>query len=366
MKRGIVMKVTNNTLERMKTLTELHGAPGFEDQVRSYMKKEMEPFADDLIQDGLGGIFALKKSNVKDAPKVMIAGHMDEVGFMITQTTDNGLLKITPLGGWSNDVLLSHKFKVRTSEEKEIPGVIGSVPVHFRKGEDKGNMVKIEDMLLDVGADSREELEEMGIHPGDSVVPDVDFQVMENEDKLLAKAWDNRYGCLIAIETLEALADVELDCDLYVGANVQEEVGLRGAKASANMIQPDIAFVVDCSPANDMMGKSDDIGKLGEGTLLRIMDRTMILSKPMRDYMLTTAEENDIKYQYYQSPGGTDAGSIHVANDGVVSAVVGIVARYIHTSHSIINKNDYLEARKMLMELVKGIDSQKVEQLRGH
>ncbi|MCG1009381.1 M42 family metallopeptidase [Salinicoccus sp. ID82-1] len=358
------MKIATNTLERMKTLTELHGAPGFEDKVRSYMKKEMEPFADEIMQDGLGGIFALKKSKVENAPKVMIAGHMDEVGFMVTQLADNGMIKFTPLGGWSNDVLLSHKFKVRTSEDKEITGVIGSVPVHFRKGE--GNKpVQLDDMLLDVGADSREDLESMGIRPGDSIVPDVNFEVLEQENKLLAKAWDNRYGCLIAIETLEALADVELDCDLYVGANVQEEVGLRGAKVSANMIKPDIAFAVDCSPANDMLGNKDDIGKIGEGTLVRIMDRTMILSKPMRDYMLETADAHDIKFQYYQSPGGTDAGSIHVSNEGVVSAVVGIVARYIHTSHSIINAEDYMHAKTMLTELVRGIDHDRVAELRG-
>lgn len=359
------MKIEKSTLERMKTLTELHGAPGYEDQVRDYMKKEMEPFADEILQDGLGGIFAVKKSKVEGAPKVMIAGHMDEVGFMVTQLTENGMIKFTPLGGWSNDVLLSHKFKVRTAEDRQITGIIGSIPVHFRKGEGKNKSVELDDMLLDVGADSREDLEAMGIRPGDSIVPDVEFEMLEQENKLLAKAWDNRYGCLIAIETLEALADVDLGCDLYVGANVQEEVGLRGAKVSSNLIKPDVAFAVDCSPANDMLGKKDDIGKIGEGTLVRIMDRTMILSKPMRDYMLETAEQHDVKYQYYQSPGGTDAGSIHVSNEGVVSAVVGIVARYIHTSHSIINSKDYMHAKKMLMELVKGIDADRVEQLRG-
>ncbi|WP_411842055.1 M42 family metallopeptidase [Salinicoccus sp. HZC-1] len=358
------MNLSDKTLKRMKTLTELHGAPGFEDEVREYMKSELESSADEIITDGLGGIFAVKKSGKKDAPKVMVAAHMDEVGFMITQLTKNGMIKFTPLGGWSNDVLLSHKFKVRTSEGAQITGVIGSVPVHFRKG-DAGSKTEIKDMLLDVGADSKEELEKMGISPGDSIVPDVDFQVMEGTDKLLAKAWDNRYGCLIAIEALEALEGIELDCDLYIGANVQEEVGLRGAKVSSNLVEPDVAFVVDCSPANDMLGKDEDVGKIGDGTLIRILDRTMILSKPMRDYLLETAETHEIKHQYYQSPGGTDAGSIHVSGEGVISAVVGICARYIHTSHSIINYNDYLSAKAMLTELIKGINREKVEELRG-
>lgn len=358
------MEIESKTLERMKTLTELHGAPGFEDKVQKYMASELEENSDEIIHDGLGGIFAVKKSAKEDAPKVMVAAHMDEVGFMITQLTDNGLIKFTPLGGWSSDVLLSQKFKIRTSDDTEIPGVIGSVPVHFKKGE-KNEKTEIKDMLLDVGADSKEGLEKMGVRPGDSIVPDADFQVMEGTDKLLAKAWDNRYGCLVAIEVLESLKDVELDCDLYVGANVQEEVGLRGAKASSNLIDPDIAFVVDCSPANDMMGGDEDIGKIGEGTLIRIMDKTMILQKPMREYLLETAQAHDINHQYYHSPGGTDAGSIHVSNEGVPSAVVGICARYIHTSHSIINYRDYLSAKSMLGELIKGMTQEKAEQLRG-
>ncbi|WP_020007469.1 M42 family metallopeptidase [Salinicoccus albus] len=358
------MELGKKTLERMKTLTELHGASGFEDKVRQYMVDEMRRNSDEIIYDGLGGVFALKKSAKENAPKVMVAAHMDEVGFMITQLTENGLIKFTPLGGWSDDVLLSQKFRVRTSDDTEIPGVIGSVPIHFKKGE-KNDKTEINDMLLDVGADSREALEKMGVRPGDSIVPDTDFQVMKDTDKLLAKAWDNRYGCLVAIEVLEALKDVELDCDLYVGANVQEEVGLRGAKVSSNLIRPDIAFVVDCSPANDMMGREEDIGKIGEGTLIRIMDKTMILQKPMREYLLQTAQANDINHQYYHSPGGTDAGNIHVSNEGVPSAVVGICARYIHTTHSIINYKDYLNAKTMLGELIKGITPEKAAQLRG-
>lgn len=357
------MELSEKTLDRMKTLTGLHGAPGFEDKVREYMKKELSEYADEIIQDGLGGIFAVKKSTKENAPKVLVAAHMDEVGFMVTALMDNGFIKFTPLGGWASDVLLSQRFSVRTSEDEEITGVIGSVPVHFRRGGSKET--KIEDMLLDVGADSKEELLEMGINLGDSIVPEVDFKVLKNDKKLLAKAWDNRYGCLIAIEALESLKDTELDCDLYIGANVQEEVGLRGAKASTHMIDPDIAFVVDCSPANDMMGKKDDLGKIGEGTLIRLFDRTMILAPRMREFLLETAKESDAKYQYYHSPGGTDAGSIHTSNNGVPSAVVGICSRYIHTANSIINYEDYLHAHNLLTSLIKKVNTDTVDKIRG-
>ncbi|MFT2242586.1 M42 family peptidase, partial [Klebsiella pneumoniae] len=145
--------------------------------------------------------------------------------------------------------------------------------------------------------------------------------------RFVSKAWDNRYGCLIGIELLELVQDMELDVDLYVGANVQEEVGLRGARSAAELIEPDVAFVVDCSPANDMKGKQNLSGELGEGTLIRIKDGTMILKPTFRDFLLNKAQEHNIKHQYYISPGGTDGGEIHKANQGVPTAVIGVCAR---------------------------------------
>ncbi len=357
--------LNEQTIKRMKKLTEAHGAPGFEDDVREIMKDELSQFSDEIVYDGLGGIFAVKKSSNDNAKKVIIAAHMDEVGFMVSHIQDNGLLKFVPLGGWSTDVILAQKLEVKASSGDYYTGVVGSVPVHFRKQESKGGKPKVEDMLLDVGASSKEEVEGMGIELGDSIVPKVEFEQIGPNDsaRYLAKAWDNRYGCLVAIEVLEALKDVQLDFDLYVGANVQEEVGLRGAKASSNMIKPDIAFVVDCSPANDMLGKDDDMGKLNNGTLLRIMDGTMILSPQMKTLLKSTADDHDIKYQYYRSPGGTDAGSIHLSNEGVLSAVVGICSRYIHTSYSIIDSRDYEAARSLLTILIKSLDDKKIESL---
>ena len=158
--------------------------------------------------------------------------------------------------------------------------------------------------MLDIGAESDKEVRR-GIEIGDTIVPFTPFTQL-SEHRYSAKAWDNRYGCVLAIEILELLKDVELDVDLYVGANVQEEVGLRGAKASTELIQPDIAFVVDCSPANDIKGKQQLSGQLGEGTLIRIKDGTMILSPRFRDYLLELVDTFDIRSQYYISPGGTD------------------------------------------------------------
>src|SRR5699024_4332201 len=150
----------------------------------------------------------------------------------------------------------------------------------------------------------------------------------------------------------------------YAGATVQEEVGLRGAQTAANLIKPDIFYALDASPANDMSGKEEEFGHLGKGVLLRIYDRTMITHRGMREFVLETAEDHNIPYQYFVSQGGTDAGRVHIANDGVPSAVIGICARYIHTSSSIIHVDDYAAAKELLIELVKRTDKATVEAIR--
>ena len=219
-------------------------------------------------------------------------------------------------------------------------------------------------MLIDIGADDREDALEIGVRPGDTIVPICPFTPMANDKKILAKAWDNRYGCGLAIELLKEVKDMDLPNELYSGATVQEEVGLRGAQTAANMIQPDIFYALDASPANDMAGDEKEFGQLGKGALLRIFDRTMITHRGMREFVLDIAESNNIPYQYFVSQGGTDAGRVHIANEGVPSAVIGICARYIHTSASIIHVDDYAAAKQLIIELVKNTDQATVDQIR--
>ncbi|WP_323704545.1 M42 family metallopeptidase [Mammaliicoccus sp. Dog046] len=354
-------QIRQETINMMKELTELHAVPGFENEVRSYLKQKMEPYVDEIIGDNMGSIYGVKKSKNPNAKKVLIAAHMDEIGFMVTEKTKEGMLKFTPLGGVSSDVWLSQTLQLKTRDQKYYNGVVGSIPKHFRTGKESG--VSIEDMLLDVGAENLEQLNEMGINIGDTIVPRTDLERL-TENRILAKAWDNRYGCLVGLELLEQLKDQDLDVDLYVGANVQEEVGLRGASASVNLIQPDLALVVDCSPANDMKGHIGLSGALGKGVLVRILDRTMILSERMRDYLLETIDKNEINYQYFQSPGGTDGGEIHKALTGIPTAVIGVCARYIHTSKAIYDVRDYLNARSLLEAIVLDLSSEKIEYLK--
>lgn len=354
--------MNEKTLQLFQTLTELPGAPGNEHFVRNFMREQLSQYADEVVQDKLGGIFGVKKGD-ENGPTIMVAGHMDEVGFMVTSITENGMIRFQTLGGWWSQVLLAQRVQIMTDNGPVI-GVIGSIPPHLLDEAKRSKPMEISNMLIDIGADDREDAKKIGIKPGQQIVPICPFTPMANEKKILAKAWDNRYGCGLAIELLEEVKDIQLPNILYSGATVQEEVGLRGAQTAANMINPDLFFAMDASPANDMSGDKNEFGQLGKGTLLRILDRSMVTHRGMREFVLDTAESNKIPYQYFVSQGGTDAGRVHVSNEGVPSAVIGICSRYIHTHASIIHIDDYAAAKELIVKLVKACDRTTVETIR--
>jgi putative aminopeptidase FrvX len=356
------MVMNSETLQMFKILTELPGASGNEHLVREFMRSELEKYSDELIQDGLGSIFGVKRGNDSD-PKIMVAGHMDEVGFMVTQITENGMIRFQTLGGWWSQVLLAQRVHIIT-DNGPVTGVISSIPPHLLEESQKSKPMDIKHMMIDIGADDREDVKRIGVKPGQQIVPVSDFTPMANEKKILAKAWDNRYGCGLSIELLKELKNEKLGNTLYSGATVQEEVGLRGAQTAANMIKPDLFFALDASPANDMSGDKQAFGQLGKGALLRILDGSMVTHRGMREFVLDTAETNNIPYQYFVSPGGTDAGRVHISNEGIPSAVVGICSRYIHTHASIVHVDDYAAAKALIVSLVKAADRTTVETIR--
>lgn len=352
--------MNEQTLSLFRSLTEMPGAPGFEQQVRRFVRKELEPLSDDIVTDRLGGIFGVKRG-AADGPVVMVAGHMDEVGFMVTGVTEKGMVKFTPLGGWWSQVLLAQRMQIDTPQGAII-GVVGSTPPHLLDEATRGKPVDIGHMFLDIGADDRAEAEAFGIRPGLPIVPICPFTPMANPKKIMAKAWDNRYGVGLAIELMRELQGTKHPNIVYSGATVQEEMGLRGAETASELIKPDIAFVLDASPANDATGDRNAFGRLGEGALLRILDRTMVTHRLMVDFVRDTAETHKIPYQYFISPGGgTDAGRVHLSGTGVPTAVIGIPARYIHTAAAMIHTDDYAAAKELLVKLVAACDRATVD-----
>jgi len=355
----------DETVTMLKDLTDAKGIPGHEKEARDVMEEYITPYADKVYTDNLGSLIA-EKVGQEDGPKIMVAGHLDEVGFMVTRIDDNGFLYFQTVGGWWSQVMLAQRVTVMT-KKGDVTGVIGSKPPHILSPEARSKPVEIKDMFIDIGASSKEEAEEFGVKPGDSVVPYFEFTQMNNEKMLLAKAWDNRIGCAIAIEVLKQLKGEEHPNIVYGVATVQEEVGLRGARTSAHLIEPDIGFGVDVGIAGDTPGvtaKEAD-SKLGDGPQIVLYDASMISHKGVRDLVIDTAEENDIPYQYTSMPGGgTDSGAIHLTANGVPSLSITVATRYIHSHAAILHRDDFENAVKLIVETIKKLDNDKVKEIR--
>lgn len=354
----------SETLTMFKELTEAKGISGNEKEAREVMKKYISPYATEVYTDNLGSLIA-EKVGQKDGPKVMVAGHLDEIGMMVTRIDDNGFIYFQTIGGWWSQVMLAQRVTV-TTKDGDIVGIIGSKPPHIMPASARSKPYDIKDMFIDIGATSKEEAESFGVRPGDSVVPYFEFQQMKNEKLLLAKAWDNRIGCAVAIEVLKQLDGQDHPNVVYGVGTVQEEVGLRGAKTSTHMIQPDIGFAVDTGIAGDTPGISanDSDAKIGDGPQVIIYDASMISHKGLRDFVIKTAEDNEIPFQYASiAAGGTDGGNIHLTANGVPALSIGIATRYIHSHAGIIHRDDFDNAVKLIVEVIKQLDKDTVHNI---
>ncbi len=353
------------TLQMFKDLTDANGIAGNERAPREVMKKYIAPYADTVETDNLGSVIA-KKVGDENGPKIVVAGHLDEVGFMVTQIDDKGFIKFQTVGGWWSQVMLAQRVTITTRKGDEVIGVIGSKPPHILPADVRNKVVDIKDMFIDVGAASKDEVLEWGVRPGDMVTPYFEFNVMKNDKYLLAKAWDNRIGCAIAIDVMKALQNEKHPNILYSVGNVQEEVGLRGAKTATYKIQPDIGFAVDVGVAGDTPGVTakESTSKMGAGPQIVVYDASMVSHRGLREFVLDVADEHNIPYQFEaMAGGGTDAGSIHVTANGVPALSIGIATRYIHSHAGILHRDDYDNAVKLMVEVIKKLDREAVNKI---
>ena len=347
-----------------RDLVDLPGAPSFEKPVRDYIREHLKPYVDEIIEDRLGSIFGIINKGSK-GPRVMIAGHMDEVGAITTGIDKTGLIKISNLGGVHGDVFLSQHFDIICDNLEKIPGVTASKPPHLTRGStETPKQIKFTDLLIDIGADSEEHAVKLGVKIGQQVIPRNDYTVSKDGKKIFSKAWDDRFGCGMSLEIARDIKKEDIKCELYVGATVQEEVGLRGAQTASNMIKPDVFIAIDCSPCADSFDGDEISGKIGSGFLLRFLDPSAIMHQGMKKFIIETAEKHKIKYQYYQSKGGTDAAKVQLANCGVLVATIGMPARYIHSTTSMISVDDYAEVKKIVYQIIKMLDEETVEEIR--
>jgi endoglucanase len=351
------------TTKLLKTLTEADGIPGYEAPVRAVVRDLLKDLGE-LSQDKLGSVIC-EKTGAQEAPRVMLAGHMDEIGLMVKFITKEGFIKFLPLGGWFSQVLLGQRVVIKT-RDGDVVGIIGAKPPHLLPAEERKKVVEIKDMFIDIGASSKEEVEEAGVRQGDPVIPRADFVEMAGGKTYMSKAFDDRVGVALMVAALEKLQKMEHPNTVFGAATVQEEIGLRGARTSAHVVDPDVAFVLESDIAGDVPGISDEQSavQLGKGPSILIYDRSMVPNLKLRQLVVDTADELEIPLQLsYVEAGGTDGGMIHLHKTGVPSVVMGVAARHIHSDSSIIHRDDFDNAVKLLVALLNKLDADVVAEL---
>ncbi|HZD58881.1 MAG TPA: M42 family metallopeptidase [Anaerolineae bacterium] len=354
----------SDSIQLLEELVNATGVSGFEGEVRETIRRHLEPFTSIEI-DNLGSIIA-EKTGTAGEPRVMIAGHMDEIGLMVSFISKDGFIKFQPLGGWWDQVMLAQRVTVKGSKG-DVPGVIGSKPPHVLAPEERKKVVEMKDMFIDIGASSDEEAKAMGVRPGDPIVVNSPFTRMKKDSKLMGKAMDDRVGCAVFVEVIKRLRDIEHPNNVFGVGTVQEEVGLRGAKTSTEFIDPDVAFTAEVSIAGDTPGvrENEAQSKLGKGPAIVVLDGSLIPNVKLRNLVVQVAEENDIPHQFQAGTrGGTDGGRIHLHGIGVPTLVIGVPTRYIHSHVAVIDHNDFENTVKLLVEVIKRLDFDAVKNLR--
>lgn len=350
-------------LSLLEELTEAHSVSGHEDEVRAIFVDELTEVGE-LATDKNGSVIC---ADPKEGPRVLIAGHMDEVGFMVQNITQDGFIQFVTLGGWWNQVMLAQRVQILNSKGEKIIGVIGTKPVHFLTSEQRKGTIGVEQMFIDIGASTRREVEHaFHITIGDPIAPWSPFTPMAKANHYMAKAFDNRVGMAGVIQSALKLVNSDHPNEIVFAGSVQEEVGLRGARTLANFVKPDVAIILEGPPADDTPGFNpwESQGKLGEGVQIRLYDPSAIGNPRLAKLAIETALEKDIPHQVtVRRSGGTDAGALHQANQGIPCVVLGVPARYIHSHNSIIDIEDYLAMVNLTIALAEKLDKGTVESL---
>jgi putative aminopeptidase FrvX len=347
----------------LRELTEAFGPSGFEDEPAAILTRELGKVGE-LSRDGLGSVVC-KVAGMSERPRVMVSAHMDEVGFLVKSVTKDGYIRLLPIGGWWPQVLLGQRVVVRT-RKGDFPGVIGTKPPHELTEEERKKLPDIDEMYVDVGcSDGFDVMQDLGVRRGDPIVPASPFTEMAN-NLLMAKAWDDRGGCGMLVEAGRKIAGKQQPNTTYFVGSVQEEVGLRGARTAAEVVDPDVAIALDVSLCHEHPGKArkEIDERLKNGAAILIHDRTMIPNTRLRDFVINLAEEKGIRYHLTSVRGGYDTGEVHVHRTGVPSVVIGWPTRYIHAHAGILAAEDYDAVVDLVVAFVERFDEKVAESIR--
>lgn len=359
-----------------EALSNASGPSGFEREPLALVRKYVENYCDAMDNDRMGSLLFTKHGKRK-GPVVMLAGHCDEIGFLITALCENGFIQFAPLGGWPPHVVLGQRVKVMTKGGL-LPGLVAAKPIHLMSEEERGKLVKLDKMFIDVGCTNLDELKAIGVRVGDAIVPDSTYSTWtvprrdgdEESTATLAmgKAFDNRAGTFAAAEAVRRLAKKKIaHPNTVVGAaTVQEEVGLRGATTAGYMANPDVALSLDVDIARDVPGVENP-GKasgLGKGVSISTYDRSMIPNQALKELAIETAEAEGIPYHLTaMTAGGQDGGMIHKGREGCPTLYLGVPARHIHSHVGLLDLDDMEQWVRLVVAIVKRLDAATVASL---
>jgi len=311
----------------LKELLMTFGPSGHEEKVRQFIENEIKDYVDEIQVDVLGNLIARKKGPGK---KIMLAGHMDQIGFMVTYIDKNGFLRFTNIGGISPTVSLSQ----RVIFNNGTIGVIGSENLESAKD------LKLDKMYIDIGATSKEEAEKL-VEIGDVCGYHHDATI--DNLKVISPSLDDRIGCYIMMETIKELKEVKND--LYFVFTVQEELGIRGAKTSAYRVEPEIGIAYDVTMTGDTPKARTMALKMGKGLAIKARDNSLITHPKLKEHLINEAKKGDFPYQIEVLEfGGTDSGAIHLSKEGVPSGVISIPTRYIHSTCEMVSTKDVIDS----------------------
>jgi len=341
-------------MDLMEKLSTANGISGFEGNIVNIIKEELENCADEIQDDLMGNVIAIKKGE-KKGTTVMLASHMDEIGLMVRYIDKKGFIRFSKIGGINDQMLLNQIVTIH-GKNGDITGVIGSKPPHIMKATERKKVIEYDTMFIDIGTFSKKESEEL-VSIGDPISFKSFYEEFPN-NLIMGKALDNRIGCYIMIETLKR---VDSKATVYGVGTVQEEVGLKGAKTSSFKINPDIAFALDVTIAGDHPGIKPDEAPvdIGKGPAIILADasgRGILTPEKIKNILVSSAEKEDLPYQLEVSEGGTtDASAIHLTKEGIPTGVVSVPTRYIHTTVSIASMEDIENTIKLLVKVINGL-----------
>ena len=352
-------------LNLLKDLSEAPGPTGFEGPVRSIMRRNLEPLSDRIETDGIGSLIC-RRAGMSTSPKIMMSAHMDEVGLMVRYVTSEGFVKFQTLGGWLDQALIGQRWQILTTEGP-VNGITGIKTPHVMSGDERAKVFKKESIFLDIGASDKEDAEQrLGVKPGDPIAPTSTFERLNDGHLLLGKAWDDRAGLAVMAGVMESLKETDLPCELFAVSTVQEEVGLRGAHTSSNLVKPDLGINLESGVAGDYPGISEYEAqeKLGAGPAVFLHDSSMLPNLKLRDLVSKTAAESDIPLQYNVLSGyGEDGAEMQKSEGGTPVINITVPTRYLHSHNSLIDYRDVEHAIDLVSSLVQKLDEETVNEI---